>query len=176
MATNDSSNEGNITAEELLAQLRALRTRIPEYMQKSTREVQSLQSAANVDPAFANASFSAIGASETLQTALETTAEECVQISSDASRWSAIEDELAAMHQGVRNANLTRRHRVGVISLQAYSMTRQLLRNPKHADLRPHYAEMKRLNRFGKKKSATRPAPQQPPAPQQTKSHATDVE
>jgi hypothetical protein len=162
MATEESGNEGSITAEDLLAQLRVLRDRIPEYAQKSAAEVQALAAASAVDPAFANASVNAIGASPALQTALEITPAECQQISSDAARWSAIEDELRAMHQGVKNANLTRRHRVGVVALQAYSMTRQLLRNPKHADLGPHYAEMKRHNRFGKKQIVTQQQPTPP--------------
>ena len=63
----------------------------------------------------------------------------------DTGRWSAVEDELRAMLQGVAAANLSRRHRVGLITLQTYSISRQLVRNKAHADLLPHVDGMRRL-------------------------------
>ena len=71
------------------------------------------------------------------------------------------------MLQGVIAGILTRRHRVGLASLQTYSITRQLVRHEDHADLLPHLHEMKRLNRLGRRqrRAAAEPAPApQPPA------------
>jgi hypothetical protein len=58
-----------------------------------------------------------------------------------------------------------RRHRVGLASLQSYNISRQLVRHQDHSDLLPHVHEMKRLNRFGRRRrNASSPAPE--PAPQ----------
>jgi len=52
------------------------------------------------------------------------------------------------MLRGVAAANLSRRHRVGLITLQTYSISRQLVRKKAHADLLPHVDGMRRLNKF----------------------------
>ena len=71
--------------------------------------------------------------------------------------------------EGVAAANLTRRHRVALAALQTYSISRQLVRQDAHEGLLPHVAEMKRLNRFGRRRARKSgpgqpaPLPQQPP-------------
>ena len=69
----------------------------------------------------------------------------------DADRWTAVEDELRAMLNGVAAANLVRRHRIGLTALQTYNICRQLVRQKEHAALLPPVQGMKRLNKFGKK-------------------------
>jgi hypothetical protein len=75
------------------------------------------------------------------------------QAATEVQQWTVVEDELRAMLKGVAAANLTRRHRIGRAALQAYGITRMLVRDPDNADLLPHFAEMKRLNRFGRGRS-----------------------
>jgi hypothetical protein len=83
-----------------------------------------------------------------------------------AGRWTQAADELRAMLQGVEGANLDRRYRLGLTALQVYSISRQLVRKKENSSLLPHVAEMKRLNKFGRKrKKAATPAPQPAPAP-----------
>lgn len=142
-----------ITPEDLVAQLRAFRDRIPEYGQLTTAERLNKRRAASLKPGFVVASINAVGASGTVQTAVGQTAEDLVQQQSDIVRWAAVEDELRAMLKGVVSANLIRRHRLGVVALQSYSISRNLVRNPEHADLLPHVDEMKRLSKPGRKKS-----------------------
>jgi hypothetical protein len=80
----------------------------------------------------------------------------------DAARWAVVEEELRAMLQGVVAANLMRRHRVGLATLQTYSISRQLVRQEGHTDLLPHVAAMKRLNRFGRRAKSPGEEPEVP--------------
>jgi hypothetical protein len=149
----DNSNSSNsINPEELVAALRAYRQQIPEYTQENG--LTGLNAAANLNRDFIEAGVNAIGAAETLQHALNTTPAECLQESSDSARWSAVEDELTALLIGVRNANLVRRHRLGIKVLQAYQVSKQLARTEAGADLRPHVGEMRRHLRGGRRKKA----------------------
>jgi hypothetical protein len=88
------------------------------------------------------------------------------QDTDDSTRWTAVEDELRALLKGVAAGNLTRRHRLGLTALQVYSICRQLVRKPEHADLLPHVAEMRRHNRFGRKRRSEQPDGEQQPQPQ----------
>src|ERR1041384_3463930 len=97
-----------VNPEDVVAQLRAIRQSIPEYGQIPTDVKSTLHSAANVSPHFVNASINTIGASPVVQTAVGRSPEELLQESNDVSRWSAVEDELRAMLNGVAAANLTR--------------------------------------------------------------------
>ena len=162
---NPSPQPQPLTAEELVETLRALRQRIPEYVQLSLPDAKSIRALAHINPQFKQAAINAVGASGVVADAIGLTAEELQQINEDADRWSAAADELRAMLQGVVASILTRRQRVGVASLQAYSITRQLVRHEDHADLLPHLREMKRLNRFGRHRLKASPGPAPAPVP-----------
>jgi hypothetical protein len=157
-----------ITPEVLVAQLRAYRLQIPEYTQLTTVSSRALQAAAAVNIHFLHASINAVGTSSSVQGALSTTQETLWQETDDAARWTAVEDELRAFLKGITAANLTRRHRLGLTALQVYSISRQLVRKPEHADLLPHVAEMRRQNRFGRSRKSTPPdgEPEPQPKPQ----------
>jgi hypothetical protein len=150
--TNATAGETPVKPESIAEQLRALRQQIPSYSQLTTAEAQSLRSVAGADPAFVHASINSIGASPGVEAAIGLTPEALRLEADEALRWTAVEDELRAMLKGVAAANLTRRHRLGTVALQAYGISRLLVRRPEHADLLPHLAEMKRLNRFGRGK------------------------
>ena len=157
-------NDTLITPEAMVEQLRALRLQIPEYTQLPNADAATMRRAANVDANFVQATINAIGASPSVQSALGRTPEAMLQEAEDAARWSAVEDELRAMLKGVIAANLTRRHRIGLTALQTYSISRQLIRQQKYADLLPHVQEMKRLNRIGRRRKPATGPPPQPPA------------
>lgn len=159
---NNSISTTSITPEDIVAQIRALRAQIPDYTQSPA---DALGPVAKLDPGFVNAATSAISESDHLAKVLDTTAEQCAADSAEAERWQKVEIEIAALYMGVRNGNRTRSHRIGLRALQAYSVAKQLVRQPQHADLKPHLAEMRRSNRFGKGRRNGSPAPQ--PAPQQ---------
>lgn len=157
-----------LTPEAMVEQLRVLRAQIPDFSHLTAASGPTARSAAAVDDRFAQAAFNAIGASPDMQTALRTTPEALLAERQEAARWSAVEDELRAMLQGVATANLNRRYRVGMTALQAYSISRQLVRQPEHAHLLPHVQEMRRHNRFGRRRrqgNPETPAPQPAPSP-----------
>jgi hypothetical protein len=157
-----------IAPEELVETLRTLRQRIPEYLQLPIPDAKSARALASLDPQFRQAAFNAVGASDLVAKAVGLTADELRRINEDADRWSAAADELRALLQGVVAAILTRRHRVGLASLQTYNITRQLVRHEDHSDLLPHLHEMKRLNRFGRRRRKASPEPAPAPQPPMT--------
>jgi len=138
----------------MVEQFRAFRRQIPDYVQLTQAEASYIVRAANVDPVFVQATINTVGASPFMEGALGRPAAELRKEAEDVGRWSAVEDELKALLKGVHAANLTRRHRVGITALQAYSISQQLVRRPENADLLPHVAEMKRTNRFGRRTPA----------------------
>jgi hypothetical protein len=153
------------TPEAIVEQLRSLRVQIPDYVQLPVPSGRSIRTTAHVNSDFVQATINAAGASLILQTALGKTPDVLRQEAEEAARYTVLEDELKAMLKGVASANLIRRHRVGIQALQTYSISRQLVRTQGNADLLPHVAEMKRLNRMGRKRKAAQP---QTPAPQPT--------
>ena len=162
---NPKESNTVIDPGSLVEQLRALRQQIPDYGQLTVADNKSLRVAAAADPAFVHASINAAGASPVVETAIGLSAGELRQEADEAVRWTAVEDELLAMLKGVRAANLTRRHRLGLAALQAYGISRMLVRKPEHADLLPHVAEMKRTNRFGRKVKPVEAVKKQPATP-----------
>lgn len=154
-----------ISPEAMVEQLRVMRAQIPDFSHLTLASPPITRTAATVDDRFAEAAFNAVGASPDMQTALRTTPEALLTERQDAARWSAVEDELRSMLQGVATANLNRRYHIGITSLQAYSISRQLVRQPEHAHLLPHVQEMRRHNRFGRRR---RPADPQTPTPEPT--------
>jgi hypothetical protein len=158
-----------ITPEDLVAGLRAYRERIPDYGQLTVQAALQRRRVAFLKTGFVVASINAVGASDTVQTAVGQTPAELQGQQADIVRWSAVEDELRAMLKGVVAANLVRRHRLGTAALQSYSISRNLVRQPEHADLLPHVQEMTRLAKH-RKPADKKPAVQKPadPTPQQT--------
>jgi hypothetical protein len=162
-----------ISPDVLISQLRVLRDQIPGYQHLPVLDAKSIRRVAHVDVDFMQASFNAIGASDPMQAALQRSADDLRQELDVAGRWTQVADELRTMLQGVEGANLDRRHRLGLVALQAYSISRQLARQKDNSGLLPHVAEMKRLNKFGRKrKTSATPAPQPSPAPVPTTPHA----
>jgi hypothetical protein len=140
--------------EQIVEQLRVLRTHIPDFGPLAIAEAMSLQRAAHVDDDLVQAATNTVGASKFVASALGKTADDLRVERDDVARWSAVEHELETLLKGVVSANLTRRHRLGLASLQAYLITRQLVRQEVHADLLPHVEAMRRANKFGRRRTA----------------------
>jgi len=152
-----------MTPEAMLEQLRAMRTQIPDYVQLAVADARSRQVVASLNPDFAQAAINAVGSSPKVEGVVGYNAEQLQLIAETCARWTPVEDELRAMLGGVSSANLTRRHTLGLAVLLTYSVSKKLVKQPEHADLLPHLAQMRRTNRLGRsRKVATQP---QPPAP-----------
>src|SRR5205814_5432518 len=141
-----------IEPQELVAELRLLRARIPRYKQLTGRQAQSMVRVAHLHPEFVDAGINATGAAEVAAQLLGQTSDGLRGEQLDAGRWTAAEDELRALLKGVSAANLERRYRIGQVVLQIYGILRQLVRGKNNAHLLPWVEAMKRTNRFGHKR------------------------
>ncbi len=162
-AAATTQDPGN-TPESVVADLRAIRARIPEYIQLPVSNRRVLTTVAHVHADFTQAAIGAIGTSTTVSGVVGSTSDE-LQVDVDAAgRWAVVEDELRAMLKGVEASNLTRRNNIGEKALLAYVVSKRLVRKPEHADLLPHVEVMKQMNRFGRKnrKAAKQPIPVTP--------------
>jgi len=153
-----------LTPEQIVEQLRILRQHIPDFGPLPIPDARALRTTARIDPQFLEASIHIVGASPHISKAVDAGAPALLTERDDIARWYGVEAELRTMLTGVASANLSRRHRLGLTALQAYAIGRQLIRQKQHADLLPLVADLRRTNRYGKKR-APQPdvKPPQPP-------------
>lgn len=164
-----------LNPEQAVAVLRDLRDKLP-LPDATTLPVNGRRRLGHVDPRFTNAAVNAMGVDPSVQSAVGRSDDAMRGEMDAATRWTAFTDELRALLATSVNADTVRRQRIGLASLQAYKICVQLAREDKNAArLAPHIAEMKRLNKFGRRKpkqsggQTPAPAPTTPaPAPTNT--------
>jgi hypothetical protein len=150
-----------LTPEQVVEQLRVMRQQIPEFVQlPNTREIRQFRRLAKVDAEFAREGIGAVGASPVVQEAIGNTAEDLYRAEDEIARWAVAESELRSTLSGVAAANLVRRHRMGLAVVQAYNVSRQLVRQEEHAHLLPHVQRMSQVRKFRQRR--TKPADRQP--------------
>jgi hypothetical protein len=138
-----------ISPEELVAELRRLRARIPEYQQLTGREAQGKVRVAYLDPEFIDIGVNAIGAYDGPPSLIGVDAEELRGELSNSDRWTGPQHELKAMLDGVSSANLARRNRIGTTILAAYEIFQRLITLGEHPELIPFVEAMRRAYRTG---------------------------
>ncbi|HJQ40293.1 MAG TPA: hypothetical protein VKB93_24375 [Thermoanaerobaculia bacterium] len=154
-----------LTPEQLVEQLRVLRQQIPEFVQLADpREIKQFRRLATVQIDFAREGIGVVGASPVVQEAIGNTAEDLHHAEDEIARWTVAESELRSMLRGVAAANLVRRHRIGLAGVQAYNVSRQLVRQEEHAHRLPHVQRMSQVRKFGRRR-AKRADPQPLPQP-----------
>ena len=155
-----------LTPEQVVEQLRTLRQQIPDFVQLSgAREAKPLRRLAGVSADFTREGISAVGASPVVQEAIGNTAEDLHQAEDEVARWAVAETELRSLLRGVTAANLVRRHRIGLAVMQAYNVSRQLVRQDEHAQLRPHVERMRHVRKFNRRRSKPAGEPAAQPTP-----------
>jgi len=151
-----------LTPEAIVDQLRGIRTQIAEITPLNAQQRASARSRLLASNEIMQASINAIGASPIVANAVGQ-AEDVRGLHEESNRWTAVEDELRGLLNGITGANLIRRQRLSVISAQTFAISKQLVKDPANAQLVPHVEEIKRLKSFPRrKKAATAP---QTPAP-----------
>jgi len=163
-AVNSSGSPPPLPPEAIVEQLRVLRSQMPDYQQISVSKAKSLQSLANINSEFAQAAINTLGANGTVGSLIGSSQAEVQQDVADSARWSAVEDELTGLLDGVRAMNLVRQHRIGKVATQTYAVAKRLIREEQHSALISHVQEMKRHNRRGVKRA--KPAPETDPQPE----------
>ena len=142
-----------------------MRDHVPNFGPLPIPDAKALRTTANLPRGFLRASLNTIGGSKHISLALDATAPDVLADEANVARWSAFEDELRTLLEGVAASNLARRHRLGLMALQIYNIARQLVRKKAHADLLPHVENMRRANRLGVKRQESKPAADEPVAP-----------
>lgn len=164
-----ASDKPQLTPEQVVEQLRALREQIPQFVQLPRSDVQQIRREASVNIEFARAAITAVGASDLVQNVIGNSPDELHQAEDELSRWSVVENEFRSILRGVALANLVRRYRIGRTALQTYNVSRQLVRDEAHAHLLPHVEAMSRIQRFKRRRTKSvaeaEPQAQAPPQP-----------
>jgi hypothetical protein len=151
-----------MTPEEVVDALRVIRARIGEMTPLTAARRASLRNGIRISNPVMQASINMIGATDVIAQAVGQPGE-VRQLSAESDRWTAVEDELRAMLNGVSSTNLIRRNRLAFIAAQAYSIGAKLARDPANAALLPHVEEIRRLKSFKRRRKAAQ-APASPPS------------
>jgi hypothetical protein len=153
--------------EGVVDQLRATRAQIGEITPLTVAQRRALRGRIRTSNPIEQASINVLGALDNVSQAVGQQADAVRQLQDETNRWTAVEDELRTMLNGISGANLIRRYRVSLIAGQAYNIGSQLARDPANAVLVPHVQEVKRLRSFQRRHKKASPAPgsQQSPEP-----------
>jgi hypothetical protein len=169
MATNESNTPVTpITPESVVEQLRAIRSQISDVAPLTPDQRDVLRRIAKMNNEVLQATINAIGASDSVSTAIGHDPAAVRQMYDEANRWTAAEDELKTMLNGISGANLIRRQRLGLLAVQAFGISAQLAKGPEHAVLVPHVREISRLKRLARRRKASQTPEQPPPAAEAT--------
>jgi hypothetical protein len=154
-----------LTAEAVIAQLRAMRSQIDEVAPLSREQRKLIQQRLRLQPkTVVEAAINVIGVLDNVSQAIGQPLDEVRQLQDESLRWDAVADEARAFLKGIEGANLNRRQRLALIATQAYAIGSQLAKDPSKAVLLPHVEEVKRLKGVSRRKKATQ-APQTPAPP-----------
>lgn len=155
-----------LSPEEVVQVLRSLRQQIP-LASGELVTVSAQRRITHVDAKFVEAAINAIGAAAGVPQAIGRNDEE-LRLEVDASaRWTAVADELRSLLASIVIANTVRRQRIGLAALQTYKICEQLARDGNNERLNAHVREMRRLNKFGRRRKPS-PLPEEPLKSQQT--------
>jgi hypothetical protein len=141
-----------ISPEDLVAELRRLRARIPEFGAVTRQEHRTMVRVAHLDPEFVEAGMGALNANPEAAVAVIGPKEDTSTLQHDLLRWTLAQSELEGITAGVAGANLRRRHRIGKLVLVAYGAFRILIRKPEWSYLLPWVELMRKTNGFGHKR------------------------
>ena len=138
-----------ITPEDLIAELRRLRARIPLFGAMTPLQQSAIVRVAHLDPEFVEAGVNSLAANPEAGPMVDPRHDEATGLREDLDRWGFAERELAALTAGVAGANLRRRHRLGHLVLSTYAIFRQLIKKPEWNHLIPWVELMQKTNKFG---------------------------
>ncbi|HEV7426159.1 MAG TPA: hypothetical protein VGQ46_07300 [Thermoanaerobaculia bacterium] len=167
MSTNaDTASPADIplSPEAIVDELRAISARIGEMAPMTAEERRALRGRLRTPDPVVNASINVIDALDNVSQAVGQPIDRVRSLQDESIRWTAVEQELRSMLNGVSGANLLRRLRLDLLAAQAYTIGSQLARDPANAILLPHVEEVKRLKRVSRRKKAQAPGT---PAPEQ---------
>lgn len=156
------------TPEEVVQQLRAVRSQIEDEVTPMTpAQRRDLRDRTKHSRETISAATSAIGMSDKISGAIGLSKKEVQDLIMLSQRWTAVEDDLRALLNGISSANLKRRYQLAMIADHAFAVTKQLVRWPENGHLYSIYEEMKRLRKLErqqKRRKSGEPASEPEPA------------
>jgi hypothetical protein len=153
--------------EVVVDQLRAIRNQIADVTPLTAEQRKAVRNiTGRVTNEILQESINVIGAADLVEQSVGQPPADVRALNEESNRWTAVESELRTMLNAIAGANLIRRQRLALIAGRAYDVGTALSKDPDHAILVPHVAEIKRLKRLarGKKKPPVQ-NPQQPQTP-----------
>ena len=166
-------------AQALIAQTRAMRPQIPNFVIPTSRaEGSRLSNAASVPPEFVEMSAVAVHNNTPLVRGGALDPAQTRDLVSYADAFDPLADELEALVQFIRHSTLAARYKAGSEALTTYALAKVLAKRPETADLAPYVEDMRRaLGRTRKPKPQPAPPPATPdpaePTPETPPSPAT---
>jgi hypothetical protein len=153
-----SADTPMLTPEQVIEQLRALRSQIPEFVEPPDgQQMRKLRDAARPTVELVHESVNAIGASEFVREFIGSTPDDLRHVEDEASRWTSVETEIRSLLGGVVASNLIRRQRVAKAVKEAYNLSRTLVQQERYAHLRAHVDTM--FRRHNRKRAKPAPPP-----------------
>lgn len=153
-------NVVSLTPDEVIAQLRILRSQIEDVapLPQEQRTLLKKRLRSHTKDVL-DASINVIGVLENVSQAIGQPLAGVRQLQDDLLRWDAVVDETRAFLKGIEGGALVRRQRLTLIAMQAYAIGTQLAKDPSKAVLLPHVEEVKRLKSVSRRKKANPPVP-----------------
>ena len=148
-----------LAPEAVVDELRTMRAQIAEVKPLTNEQRRLLKQRTRMSNPVLQASINALGASDNVSLAVGQPPAEVRQLHEECNRWTAVEDELRTLLNGIAGANLIRRQRVELAAAQAFVISKELVRDPAHAVLVPHVQEIQRLKSAARRKKGTQPTP-----------------
>jgi hypothetical protein len=155
--------------EVVVDQLRAIRNQIADVTPLTAEQRKALRNiSGRVNNEILQESINVIGAADLVEQSVGQPPADVRALNEASNRWTAVESELRTMLNAIAGANLIRRQRLALIAGRAFDVGSALAKDPDHAILVPHVAEIKRLKRLarGRKKKPQQDPPQPQPQPQ----------
>ncbi len=140
-----------LSPQAVVDQLRAMRAQMPPVTPLTPEQRRAL-TRKNLSAPALQASINVIDAHQTIQQAVGQPADDVRALQDEWNRWTAVEDEMLSLLNGVRGANVLRRQRLMFIANQAYLFGSRLSRDPANAELVPQVQQIKTLRKVARRK------------------------
>jgi hypothetical protein len=150
-----------LSPDEAVAELRALIARVPEVVDLTPLERETLRrSVAMSDSAI----LAAIGVLDVSVEIAQVVGQpdDVRQRYRDDGHWHTFETELKVAWKKIADTNIVRRQRTRLLALQAYRIAQQLARTPGNDGLNVHVKEVMRLRNLGRRRRAAKETPEVP--------------
>ncbi len=144
-----------LSPEEAAAELRALLARLPDVVELTPLERETLRRSAAMPESAIRRSIGILAVSEEVARVVGT-ADEVARLHEDDLQWESFAVDLKSAWKLVSGTNVVRRQRTRLLAVQAYRIAQQLARTPGNENLDVHVKEVMRLrNLTRRRKRAT---------------------